>query len=169
MSPPSYLALSLVYWLHMLATVLWIGALASMALVTLPAVRQLDDPAVYVRLLAAMQKRLEPLGWLCLLTLLATGMFQMSANPNYAGFLAISNRWAAAILAKHLVFLAMTGVSAIITWGVLPALNRAALQQVHGLPAPEAARLPQRHAQLARLNLALGVLALLLTALARAA
>jgi uncharacterized membrane protein len=109
----------------------------------------------------------EHLSWACLIVLAATGMFQMSANPNYQGFLAFDNSWAIAILAKHLVFLVMIGVSAFLTWGVIPRLQRAALLASRGQEAPEAQRWQRQEKQLLRLNLVLGVLVLALTALAR--
>ena len=105
--------------------------------------------------------------WISLLLLVGTGLFQMSANPNYQGFLAISNRWAAAILVKHLVFFVMVGVSAYLTWGLLPCLGRVALRQSRGLEAPEAEQLQRRETSLMRLNLVLGALVLALTAIAR--
>ena len=78
-------ALALIYWIHMLATVLWLGSLAALSLLVLPAVRKVDAKSQSI-LLAAIQKRLDPLGWFSLALLLATGMFQMSANPNYEAF-----------------------------------------------------------------------------------
>jgi uncharacterized membrane protein len=163
-----YWALSLIYWLHMLATVAWIGGLAALSLVILPAARQALDDAGYARLLSAVQRRLDPLGWISLLVLVGTGLFQMSASPNYVGFLGFGNRWAIAILVKHLVFFGMTGVSAYLTWGLMPKLGRIALRQAHGQPVPEAARLQRLEISLLRLNLTLGLAVLALTALARA-
>ena len=167
MTPPFW-ALSLVYWLHMLATVAWIGGLAAMVLLVLPAARRSLDAFAYAALLAAIQRRIDPLGWISLLVLVGTGLFQMSASPNYQGFMAISNRWAAAILVKHLVFFVMVGVSAYLTWGLLPRLGRVALRQSRGLEAPEAEQLQRRETSLMRLNLVLGAVVLALTAIARA-
>ena len=111
----------------MLATVVWIGGLAALTLLVLPAARKTLDAGAYANLLKAIQRRLDPLGWICLLILAVTGMFQMSASPNYQGFLEIGSRWAAAILIKHLVFFAMILVSGYLTWGLLPRLQRLAL------------------------------------------
>jgi hypothetical protein len=104
-----------------------------------------------------------------LIVLVGTGLFQMSANPNYDGFLKVDNLWAGAILLKHLVFFGMTGISAYLTWGVLPGLRRAALQLEKGREVPEAARLLKQEILFLRLNLVLGVIVLALTAIARAA
>ncbi len=167
MSMPFW-ALSALYWLHMLATVVWIGGLAALALLVLPAAQSSLEASAYARLLGTIQRRLDPTGWICLLVLAGTGLFQMSANPNYQGFLAVDNRWAAAILVKHLIFFAMTGVSAYLTWGLLPALQRAALRQAQGKEAPESEPLRLREVRLLRLNLLLGAALLALTAIARA-
>jgi uncharacterized membrane protein len=166
MSTPFW-ALSAIYWLHMLATVVWIGGLAAVALLVLPAARRSLEAAAYAKFLASLQRRLDPLSWICLLVLAGTGLFQMSTNPNYQGFLAIGNRWAVAILVKHILFFLMAGVSIYMTWGILPHLQRVALRQARGMDAPEADALQRQEAFLLRLNLILGVIVLGLTAIAR--
>ena len=165
--------LAAAYWLHMLATVVWIGGLSTMTLLVLPAAQRALESQAYIRLLEALQRRLDPLGWFCLITLTATGMFQMSASPNYSGFLSISNRWAVAILVKHIVFFAMIAVSAYLTWGVLPEMRRLAIRttglRAKGQEVPDDPRLTAQSARVMRLNLALSVIILALTAVARAA
>ena len=161
-------ALSLMYWLHMLATVIWIGGLATMSILVLPSARQALDLSGYARLLTGMRRKLDLLGWLSLLVLLSTGMFQMSSNPNYLGFLSVNNQWSVAILVKHIVFLLMAGISAYLTWGIIPKLSRLALRQAEGQDTPEANELRHREALLLRINLVLGAIVLALTALARA-
>ena len=94
-------------------------------------------------------------------------MLQMSANPNYAGFLAIRNPWAVAILLKHGLIAVMVGASAYLTWGVLPSLRRVALLQAKGKDAPEAERLRRQNALLLRVELILAIVVLALTAFAR--
>jgi uncharacterized membrane protein len=164
-----YWALSLAFWLHMLATVIWIGGLVALVIIVLPAAHRTLDPASYAQLLGQIQRRLDPMAWLSLAILLATGLFQLSANPNYEGFLNFSNRWAISILIKHILFLGMIGISAYLTWGVLPSLRRIALLRAKGIEPEEAEKLQQREVLLLRINLILGVLILGFTALARAA
>lgn len=165
--PAPDLALSITYWLHMLATVVWIGSLAALVLLVLPTAQRALEPKAYANLLDAFQRRLDSIGWFCLVVLTGTGLFQMSASRNYQGFLAIDNRWAVAILLKHIVFLVMVGVSAYLTWGLLPSLRRTAFKLAQGKDAPEAARLQRQNTFLLRLNLTLSVIVLALTALAR--
>ena len=91
----------------------------------------------------------------------------MSTNPNYEGILGISNRWSVAIFVKHLLFLGMIGVNAVMSLAILPGLRRVSLLRQKGMDAPQADQLNRREQQLLRLNLSLGVLILALTALAR--
>jgi uncharacterized membrane protein len=159
------------YWLHMLATIAWLGGLSALALIVLPAARSSLEPAAYSSMLGRVQSRLQMIGWLSLLILGATGMFQMSANPNYSGFLTIENDWAVAIFIKHIGVILMVAVSAYSTWGLLPALRRLALLRSLGKSGTqeEAARLEKRELLLLRINLAISIFVLAMTAWARAA
>lgn len=161
--------LTLAYWLHMLATVAWLGGMAALALFVLPAARKSLDAPAYSDLLGRIQPRLQQVGWMSLFLLGATGMFQMSASPNYHGFLAIDNTWAAAMLSKHAAVLVMVGLSAYNTWGLLPALRRLSLLRLAGRPLPEkdAQQVARRETWLLHLNLALSIIVLALTAWAR--
>lgn len=161
-----YWVLSLAYWLHMLATVAWIGGLTALIYLLLPAAKKDLDPGSYASLLLHIQRRLDPLAWLSLAILMGTGLIQMSASPNYQGFLQFSNLWSLAILIKHLVFLVMVAFSGYMSWVVLPAMRRLALTKNRG--SAEARRLQRREASLLKINLILGIIILGLTALARA-
>jgi uncharacterized membrane protein len=162
------LPLSIAYLLHMLATVVWVGGLAALVGLVIPAGRRGLDDQGFAAFLERIQHRLDIAGWLSLMILVGTGMFQMSAHPAYEGFLSITNRWSMAILVKHLVFFGMTGVSASLTWGVLPKMKRLALRQAAGQAGSvEQSRLMGVNIRLLYLNLLLGVIVLALTALAR--
>jgi uncharacterized membrane protein len=162
-------ALALAYWSHMLATVLWIGGLVVLALLVLPAAHKALESEAYSQLLAGIQQRLDPMVWFCIALLLASGMFQMSASPHYSGFLAIESLWAWAILAKHLLFGIMVITSGVETWGVLPALRREALRSARGGETSGLAKRQQQSVRLMQMNLILGTVVLLLTAIARSA
>lgn len=167
MSNPSLWALTITYWLHMLATTVWIGSIATLVLLVLPVAKMKLAPLDYANLLEGLKRRIDPLAWLSLVVLLGTGMFQMSASPYYEGFLAITNTWARAILLKHVLFLIVIAVSAYLTWILIPAQRRLALLRSKGKDTPEAERLENREIWLQRLNLILAILILGLTAIAR--
>jgi uncharacterized membrane protein len=160
-------ALTITFWLHLLATVTWIGSLAAISFLILPAARHSLDLDAQGALIDAIQRRLEPLAWFCLALLVVTGMFQLSTSPHYNGLLSTSNQWSIAILVKHIMVLVMIVVSALQTWEVLPSIQRAAIRaQKTGDPA-ELRVLRQRERLLLRVNLLLSMLILAATALAR--
>ncbi len=161
-------ALTIAYWLHMLATVIWIGGLAIFTLLVIPSARKTLDEHTFATFIEKIQRHLDPLAWFSVIVLLGSGMLQMSANPNYEGFLAVNNPWGWAILVKHIVFGLMVLSSGYVTWGILPSMRRAAFLQARGQDAPKIATLQKREWFFLRLNLALGIIVLALTALARA-
>ena len=162
-------ALTLSFWLHMLVTVTWVGGLATLSLLVFPLARRSLDHQAYAKFVRAVNKRLDPLGWFGLAAFTVTGLIQMGANPNYDGFLTVTNLWARAILIKHLAFFGIIGVSAAQTWKIAPGLERAALLRSRGKQDSSEETLLQRERLLMRWNLALGLLVLLLTAVARTA
>jgi hypothetical protein len=100
--------------------------------------------------------------------LVVTGLFQMSANEHYNGFLSVSTQWSLAILTKHGLAVIMVVVSAVQTWEVLPAIQRT-LMKKEKATQEELAKLERRERLLFRANLLLAALILLATAFARAA
>ncbi len=168
-TPPWVLAVA--YWLHMLATVLWIGGLVAMALIVLPAAHRVVGVKEYALFMGFAQKRLQAVGWFSLVVLGLTGMFQMSSSPNYAGFLAIQNTWAVAMLLKHLSIGLMVLFSGYMTWVLGPAMQRSAMLLAAGKDADPAqqAKYQRRETLLLNLNVVTSALVLLLTAIARAA
>ena len=163
--------LALAYWLHIIATVTWIGGLIALSVLVIPAARRTLQPGDYAALLDRLQAGLQRIGWLSLAVLIVTGMFQMSAQPAYEGFLAISNAWAVAILIKHIMvgFMVLTG--AYLTWGIMPSLRRMALLRAVGqnLDAAKDLVLHKRESLVLTINIVLSIVVLLLTAIARAA
>lgn len=160
-------AVALIFWIHMLATVTWIGSLVAMAVLILPAARRALGAADQLSLIELVQRRLEPITWFSISVLVVTGLFQMSVNPNYNGFLSTSGRWALALLTKHILIGALIAVSAVHTWDVLPTLRRALLQRDR-IKDGELARLQKKETTLLLASLCLGLLVLLATGFARA-
>jgi uncharacterized membrane protein len=167
-TPPAW-AIALTYWLHMLATVTWVGSLAAIMLLILPAMKRTLDAETQLIFLEAMQKRLEPIAWFSISLLVLTGLFQMSVNPHYDGFLSLSTQWSLAILAKHILGMGMVVVSAIQTWDVIPAIRRAIMISKKNKDTAKLDALRKREITLLRINFGLAILILLATAFARAA
>jgi uncharacterized membrane protein len=166
MTPPPAWVMALTYWLHMLATVTWIGSLAAINLLVLPAAKTLKL-VDQIGFISALQKRLEPLAWFSMGVLAATGMFQLSVNPHYDGFFDTSTQWSLSILIKHSLSAILAVTSAVQTWEVLPAIHRILLKK-ESADEGELAKLQRRELILLRVNLFLSALILGATAFARA-
>jgi uncharacterized membrane protein len=162
--------LALAYWFHMAATVIWLGGLAAFSLIFLPAARKTLPAESFSKLLASGLQNLQRIGWMSLAILAATGMVQMSSSPFYKGILQINNPWAIAILAKHAVIGLMIIIGIYGTWGVEPAIQRVLIKsKLHPESAgEERLRLENQEARLMWINLGIGIVVLLLTAIARA-
>ncbi len=161
-------AVALTYWIHFLATVTWIGSLVSISVLVMPAAARTLQPVDQLALLDSIEKRLEPIAWFSVSLLIVTGLFQMSVNVHYNGFLSTSGQWSLAILAKHILVVCLVVVSAIYTWDVVPSIRRALMRRDKIRPE-EIVSLRRRENFLLRVSLGLTVLILLATAIARAA
>lgn len=166
-TPPTW-ALALTYWLHLLATVAWVGSLAGVSLLILPAMKRSLNAENQLVFIEAMQRRLEPIAWFSMTLLVLTGLFQMSVNPHYDGFLSASTQWSLAILTKHMFGILMVVVSAIQTWEVIPAIRRAIVRSKKSDNADEIESLRRREVLLLRVNFGISIFILLATAFARA-
>ena len=163
---PTWL-LAFSYWVHLLATVTWLGGLLMMALVAWPAVRnQVMDVGQWSELL----RRFTPWANISLVLLWVTGFLQMSANPNYEGFLSVNSLWAQAILIKHIAVAGMMVFGLYTQWRLHPALARLAIleKKKPALAQSERDRLTRQESRVLRLNLACALLVLLFTAIATA-
>lgn len=167
----SFVTLALVYFAHLVATVVWIGGLTVAALFLLPIARRTLEPGAYARFLERFRKRFNPFAWLCLAILAGSGLFQMSVSPQYEGFLVIQNPWSVAIFLKHVAFGLMTIVSAWMTWGIFPHLNRLAWLRTHEQSDEntDAEHLLRSELFWVRVNWGLSLIVLFLTAAARVA
>jgi uncharacterized membrane protein len=125
------LALSL--FVHLTATVIWIGGLLITMLLVWPAIRRtLETSPTLYRLLTQVRKRFYPMSNLALVALLVTGLFQMTANVHYEGFMTFANPWSKVMLLKHLVVGLMAVTGLILQYGVAPELERTSLILEHG-------------------------------------
>lgn len=168
MTPPSVWAVAATYWLHFLATVAWVGSLSAIAFLVLPAMKRTLDSSTQLILIEAIQRRFEPLTWFSLSLLALTGLFQMSVNPHYDGFLSTSTEWSLAILAKHILGMIVVTLSAVQTWEVFPAIRRAILASKKTKDTKRLDALLRRETMFLHANLAVAILILAATAVARA-
>lgn len=159
MSQP-LLAVSLFF--HIVATVVWIGGLFTLTILVWPEMRRVlaENPPLY-SLLQRLRKRFMPLSNLALATLIVTGLFQMTADPNYDGVMQFNNEWSRVMLLKHITIIGMAISGLLLQYGVIPALERASLLAERGKGDTDAyAQLRGREVRLTWLNVGLGLFVL---------
>jgi uncharacterized membrane protein len=150
--------LALSYWIHLLATVIWLGGIALMAFIAWPALRQ---GTLSANQWFQLQKRF---------ILLITGFIQMTNDENYGGFLVFDGIWAWAMLLKHLAYVGMVALTFYLQFSLYPAMNRLGLLAESRPDTAEAERrkLAQQEVRLLRLNVACATAVLFCTAVATA-
>lgn len=156
--------LAYLYWFHLIATVLWIGGLATLVLVAWPGILKSAGPQA-AAIFDEIEKRFRPIANTSLIVLLVTGMLQMSVDEHYIGMFVIDGPWAINLLLKHIAFGGMIVVAVILQLFVLPELGRARLLSTRSKEAAgDEAKLRWRVQQLTILDLGLSALILLFTA-----
>jgi uncharacterized membrane protein len=155
------------YWVHLLATVVWLGGVATMAFIAWPALRQ---GALSANQWLQLQKRALPWVNVALVLLLITGFVQMTNDENYEGFLVLESLWAYAMILKHVAYLILVALTVYLQFVLYPSMTRLAL---FGDSRPELAeaeqeRLARREIRYLRLNVVCAMAVLLFTAIATA-
>lgn len=138
-----------------------------MAIVAWPAIRSdIIDANQWVNL----QRCFTPWANVSLVLLWVTGLLQMSADPNYDGFLSVSSLWAQAILIKHIAVAGMMIFGLYAQWRIHPALARLVLLESKqpNLVAQEREQLVKRENRLVVFSLVCAVVVLFFTAVATA-
>jgi len=153
------LQLAIFYTLHLIATLVWLGGLITLVLISWPgAIGTTPEGKAFVE---AMEKRLRPFAGGSMFVLLVSGFVQMGSDPNYLGLFQFGNLWSAAMLMKHVVFTGMLLVSGVSQYRIIPDLERAHIAS----NTADITNLRGRLQLMTRLNLGLGIVVLILTAI----
>lgn len=73
-------------WIHVLAAMVWIGGMAFLSLVLVPALRRMDNPALRVDFLKLVGRRFRVVAWGSILVLIATGMANLALIGQWPSF-----------------------------------------------------------------------------------
>jgi uncharacterized membrane protein len=153
--------LSILNFLHLLATVTWIGGMAANILVILPSTREVLEPAVIGRFIGAVMKRFRRIVYGSVITLLLCGVPLTLLNENFVGLGQFDNAWSQVILIKHLFVTALV-LLAVYSFEVLaPKVAELAAKG----PSPELLKAQKLQLRLTSTGFALGLIILLLTAI----
>ena len=158
----------IVQWAHVLSGVLWIGGGFYTLLVQLPALAAMPMPARGPALAAIAPRQVRYLMRVAEVTI-ATGILQIFVNPHNRELLALSSRWAVAIIAG--------AVMALVAYGILRGAATPAIERLLAIAptagggdaaaAAEVGRVGKRIQQLGYAQLTLGALILVAMVTAR--
>jgi uncharacterized membrane protein len=120
------LCLSTLTWLHLLATIAWLGSLFTYALIIEPVLRR-NPESLSARLFrAAFLQQFRIVVYVSLGVLLITGTVMMLGNRHYAGLLHFGTLWTFSILIKHFLVLVLIGINVYQLQYLAPRLTRPA-------------------------------------------
>ena len=153
--------LALSHFIHVMGTVVWIGGILMTLLVILPSSKAALESAPMVgKLMKEVAKRFTPLANISILMLIATGIILFYYDKNYTSFLDLKNRWNVVIALKH--FFVATMIVIHFYRGLI--LNQK-IEKFSSQPnEKQSSRLKKISLDLVKVNFALGIIVLLLTA-----
>jgi uncharacterized membrane protein len=146
--------------LHVFSIVVWFGGLMFQAAVTFPVARVEDrefDPFTL-----HVAQRFQPFVWMCVWTVLVTGVALMLFDPRFV-FFHFETRWATMLGVKQLVFLAMMFFS----FGYARMFARVAEMVRRNDPRDEVVPFYRQMVLFGKINVALAIGALMLAAAMR--
>ena len=146
-------------FLHLLATVTWIGGMLFVNLVLMPSLTAIDPPQ-RGKLMGAIAKRFAILSWGSIVILLVTGVIVAPSQS----LLNLSTAYGVTLFLKHLAVLAMIVIGVRTAFVIAPKMQ--SLAPAPGTPpSPAYLNVQKQFSLLARVNMLLGVLVLLLVAI----
>ncbi len=155
-------ALSILNFLHLFATVIWIGGMANNILTILPSAKEVLEPAVSGRLIGAVMKRFRLIVYVSFLVFIVSGIPLTLLNEDFAGLGQFNDAWSQVILVKHLF------VAAVILLGVYSfevVAPKVAKLTAKG-PSPELLKAQKLQLRLASTGFVLSLVILLLISIA---
>lgn len=153
--------LALNHFIHVMGTVVWIGGILMTLLVILPSSKAALESAPMVgKLMKAVAKRFTPLANISILMLIATGIILFYHDKNYTSFLDLKNRWNVVIALKHFFVATMIVIHFYRGLILNPKIEKFSSQPNE----KQSSRLKKISLDLVKVNFALGIIVLLLTA-----
>jgi len=153
--PAKQIVFAVITFLHDLFTAVWVGGLITLGITVLPSAKKVLGAGPQTKkLMDTIQKRLSVLVYVSIVVLVVTGMLQANRNPAFQGLFSFGNPYSTVLTLKHILVLAMVAVALI---------RSLALGRRSG---PATASQEKLSAGLLFLNIALGIVVLLLTGFA---
>ena len=164
----SLLIPSLSHFLHLLATVVWIGGIVMILLVILPGAKAaLEASPMVSRLTKEITKRFTPIANISILVLIFTGVVIAHYEKNFTSVLDFDNTWNVILFIKHLLVALMIVTHFYRGLILNPKIGRLSSQvnesQVTPSLSSQVVKLQKFSLNLVKTNFVLGLIVLLFT------
>jgi uncharacterized membrane protein len=150
-------------WLHIMAAVVWVGGTIFLASVLLPAIRRPELASIALGLIRWTALRFRWVGWVCFVIFILTGMLNLAFRGLTWSDLIAGHFWrgsfGSALALKLTVVAIILAISALHDFVIGP---RATAAWQRDAKSARTRRLRNQAVQIARLNLLLGLIAILL-------
>jgi len=152
---------ALSHFLHAMGTVVWIGGILMTLLVIVPGSKAaLESPPLVGKLMKEVARRFTPLANMSILLLIATGIIMLYYDKNYTSFLDLKKSWNVVIAIKHSFVATMILIHFYRGLILNPKIEKFSSKR----DEIRSARLKKISMDLVKVNLVLGIIVLLLTA-----
>lgn len=94
------------HWVHLIATVVWIGGIVFILFVAIPSAKQVLGPEAG-KLMGDISKRFTPIANYCIIFLLVTGIILTALNKQLSEIESVRNNWTLFLIMKHVLVLGM--------------------------------------------------------------
>ncbi|HLA50714.1 MAG TPA: DUF4149 domain-containing protein [Thermodesulfobacteriota bacterium] len=148
------------YWLHLIATVVWIGGITFILFIAIPSAKHVlgGDAG---KLMGEISKRFTPLANYSILFLVITGIALTGLNKQFSGIGVFENKWTLILAIKHIIVLSMVVIHFYRGLALNPKIARTE-------SAAEKTNLQKLSLNLVKVNFCLGIMVLLLSGITSA-
>lgn len=148
-------------FLHLMATIAWIGGMFFNFLVVMPTVAKALDPQTTGKFMGMLFKRVRVVVYISLIILFVTGIPMKIANEFYVSVISFGNNWELIGFVKH-VFVAILALMAIYSFEVLlPKVSKLAKEG----PSPKLLGLRKKQMVLGSVSFLFGIIIIFLSAI----
>ncbi len=148
-------------FLHLMATIAWIGGMFFNFLVVMPTVAKALDPQTTGKFMGILFKRVRVVVYTSLIILFVTGIPMKIANEFYVGVISFGNPWEMIGFIKH-IFVGVLALMAIYSFEIIfPKVSKLAKEG----PSPKLNGLKKQQITLGAISFLFGVIIIFLSAM----
>jgi len=164
----SLVTLSLSHFLHLMATVVWIGGIVMILLVILPGAKESIESAPKIkRLMKEIARRFTPMANISILIVILTGNVIAFYDKRFTALLEFNNPWNSVMLLKHFLVVVMVIIHFYRGLLLNPKICRLSSKiselEVASPLSSRVAKFQKFSLDLVKVNLVLGIMVLMMT------